>query len=87
MGKTYKKKAPVAKEVTKEELQVLQEFVQKINNGTVQVGNLETQKHQVLHALTMVQADLKDFQVGLKEKYGEANIDVRTGKIEYNLEK
>ena len=23
----------------------------------------------------------------LKEKYGEANIDVRTGKIEYNLEK
>ena len=47
MGKTYKKKAPVTKEVTKDELQMLQSFVQKINNGVAQVGNLELQKHQI----------------------------------------
>ncbi len=77
----------MVKHIQKKNYKILQDFVQKINNGTTQVGNLEAQKHQVLHALTMVQADLKDFQVGLKEKYGEANIDIRTGKIEYNLEK
>ena len=87
MGKTYSKKAPVAKEVTKEELEILQGFVQKINNATIQIGNIETQKHQLLHSVTLVQQDLAGFQVELKEKYGEVNVNIKTGKIEYNLEK
>ena len=85
MAKTYSKKAPVTKKVTKDELQMLQSFVQKINNGVAQVGNLELQKHQILHAVTLVQKDLSDFQVGLKETYGEVNIDIKTGKIESNI--
>ena len=87
MGKTYSKKAPVAKEVTKEELEISQGFVQKINNATIQIGNIETQKHQLLHSVTLVQQDLAGFQVELKEKYGEVNVNIKTGKIEYNLEK
>ena len=85
MAKTYSKKAPSAKKVTKDELEQLQEFVQKINNGTLQIGNLELQKHGLLHAVSLVESDLKAFQTSLKEKYGNVNVNIQSGKIESNL--
>ena len=75
----------MAKKINKQELEQLQGFVTKINNGSAQLGNLELQKHALLHAIGEIQQDLGNFQQGLKEKYGEVNIDIKTGKIEANL--
>ena len=85
MGKTYSKKAPATKQVTKEELKQLQEFVSKLNNASLQIGNLEMQKNSLLKAVDLVRNDLNGFQVGLKEKYGDVKVDLETGKININI--
>jgi len=85
MSTTYKKKAPSAKKVTKSELEQLQNFVSKLNNGALQIGNLELQKDSVLKQVNMVRQDLSTFQVGLKEKYGDVKVDIETGKINVNI--
>ena len=56
MAKTYKKKAPKEKlptELTKEELDVLQNIIKKLNNGSLQVGNLEIQKASLLNHINL----------------------------------
>tara|TARA_Y100001937_G_scaffold122231_1_gene182268 strand:- start:627 stop:860 length:234 start_codon:yes stop_codon:yes gene_type:complete len=75
----------MAKKVTKSELEQIQNFVKQINNGTNQLGQLEIQKHGVLHILSKVQGDLSMFQNELKEKYGDVKIDLQTGKLESNI--
>mgnify|MGYP003136006981 FL=1 len=86
MGKTYKKKAPaVKKQVTKEELEKLQDLVKKINNGVLQIGNLEMDKQRLAAAVNIVKNDLQVFQNSLQEKYGEVNVNIQTGEIESNL--
>ena len=53
----------MAKKVTKAELEQIQNFVKQINNGTSQLGQLEIQKHGVLHALSNVQNDLSIYVI------------------------
>ena len=89
MGKTYKKSAPKAKvatELTKEELGTLQTIIQKLNNGSAQIGSLEIQKASVISSVRLVQQDLANFQDGMKEKYGYVKINMQTGKFESNIE-
>tara|TARA_R100000742_G_C4267952_1_gene86223 strand:+ start:54 stop:287 length:234 start_codon:yes stop_codon:yes gene_type:complete len=75
----------MAKKVTKSELEQIQKFVTQINNGTTQIGQIEIQKHGVLHALSQVQNDLSVFQNELKEKYGDVKVNLQTGKLESNI--
>ena len=48
----------MAKKVTKAELEQIQDFVKKINSATNQIGQIEIQKHSVLHILSQAQNDL-----------------------------
>jgi len=75
----------MAKKVTKTELEQIQNFVKQINNGTNQLGQLEIQKHGILHVLSNVQNDLSIFQNELKEKYGDVKVNLQTGKLESNI--
>ena len=62
---SYKKKAPVQK-VTKEELKQIQNFVSQLKNGAMRVGEIEIEKHNVLHSVNQIQSDLGIFQNNLK---------------------
>ena len=75
----------MAKKVTKSELEQIQNFVKQINNGTSQLGQIEIQKHGILHVLSNVQNDLSIFQNELKEKYGDVKVNLQTGKLESNI--
>jgi|TARA_Y100000015_G_scaffold27520_1_gene26673 archaellum component FlaC len=75
----------MAKKVTKSELEQIQNFVKQINNGTNQLGQLEIQKHGILHILSGIQNDLSAFQNELKEKYGDVKVNLQTGKLEKNI--
>jgi len=74
----------MAKKVTKAELEQIQNFVKQINNGTNQLGQIEIQKHGILHILSGIQNDLSTFQNELKEKYGDVKVNLQTGKLEKN---
>ena len=67
--------------VTDEQLKKLQEIVGAMNGATTKVGQLETQKHAVLHDLTLMREDLLKFQAELEEQYGKVNVNIQDGTI------
>ena len=67
--------------IKEDQLQKLQEIVGTINNLQTQLGGLEIQKHQALHQISDVQAQLNDFQAELEKEYGKVSINLQDGTI------
>jgi chaperonin cofactor prefoldin len=67
--------------IKKEELESIQDLVRQINNGQLQIGQIETQKHTLLHQIAEVQKSLKEFQDKLEESYGKVNVNIVDGTI------
>lgn len=86
MAKTYSKKAPASKKVTKAELEQLRDFISKLNTALTEIGDIELRKHKLLHALDLTEKDYASFQTVMKEKYGDIKINPQDGSIISNLE-
>ena len=69
------------KKIKKEQLELLQTLVKQIQNGQMQIGQIETQKHLLLHQVADVQKTLKDTQDKLEEEYGKVSISIVDGTI------
>jgi|TARA_R110000782_G_scaffold178134_1_gene269007 uncharacterized protein YggE len=63
------------------ELENLRSSINAINSLQLQIGGLEAQKHEVLHAITDASDNFKKLQESLEVKYGKVDIDISTGKI------
>jgi len=82
MAKT--KKAKKASKITNEELNSLQNLVNAINQNYLQVGQIETQKHSVLHGLAKLNDELVLVRDNFKKNYGTEDINIADGTINYN---
>ena len=69
------------KKIEKEELESIQNLVKQINSGQLQIGQLETQKHMLLHQIADVQKGLKNLQEDLEKEYGKVNVNIEDGTI------
>jgi hypothetical protein len=65
-----------------EQLKELQELIDKINQRQIQIGQLETQKHTMLHQLSEIQQELQKFQETLEKEYGKVSINIQDGSYE-----
>lgn len=65
-----------------EQLKKLQEQVNTINQNQLQIGNLEVQKHTLVHNGAELQNQLRDFQDELEKEYGKVSINISTGEYE-----
>ena len=65
-----------------EQLEKLQALVTSINQGQLELGRLETQKHILLHQVKEVQDELGKLQSELKEEYGDISVNVQDGTYE-----
>jgi len=65
--------------ITEEELKNLQELLGKLNSASNQLGNIEMQKHQLLHASQSLQNDLNAMQKTLEDTYGKVNVNIQDG--------
>tara|TARA_R100001509_G_C4815581_1_gene197936 strand:+ start:434 stop:694 length:261 start_codon:yes stop_codon:yes gene_type:complete len=65
--------------ITEEELKNLQELVAKLNTASNQLGNIEMQKHQLLHASQALQSDMAEMQKALEETYGKVSVNMQDG--------
>jgi len=65
--------------ISQEHLEELQKSVSDINQVALQIGNLELQKHALLHQGVELQGDLQKFQVKLEDKYGKVSINIQDG--------
>jgi len=70
-----------AKKISKEQLEELREFVNLINQGQAELGNIEMQKHLLLHKISDAQEDFKKFQSRLQEEYGMVSISIEDGSL------
>ena len=70
--------------ITEEELKRLQELVSLINRGEMNLGQLEVQKHTVLHRITAVQEQIGALQKEFEKTYGKVDINISDGTISYS---
>jgi len=68
--------------ITEEELKGLQEKIGSIQSLQSQIGQVEGQKHLLLHQLVGAQDALQKDQVTLEEKYGKVTINIQDGTYE-----
>jgi hypothetical protein len=77
-------KAEKPEKITNEELNQVQSVVNDINRAQLEVGSIESKKHNLLHHVSVLQEQLGKLQVELKETYGTVDINIQTGEINYN---
>ena len=69
--------------ISNEHLNKMQEIINNLNRGQMEIGSIETRKHAVLHHVTSFQDELARMQEELKKEYGTDNINIHTGEINY----
>ena len=68
--------------ITEKQLEKLRGYVTAINQGQTQLGNIEVQKHGLLHQIAQVQSELQGFQKDLEDEYGKISINIQDGSYE-----
>ena len=68
--------------ISKEELESLLESEKKVSAIKHDLGTLDEQKHNLLHALSQVREESNKVKKELEEKYGKINIDLKDGSYE-----
>ena len=72
---------PKADKISDEHLKSLQEVVNVVNNLQFKIGQLEGQKHSLLHELGLSQKNIIDMQDTFSKEYGTFDINVADGTI------
>ena len=77
---------PKVDKISDEHLKEMQEIVNVINNVQFKVGQLEGQKHNLLHELGLSQKKIIDLQNVLQKEYGSFDINITDGTINWPKE-
>ena len=72
--------------ITDEQLTNVQSLVNNIIRFQLEIGIMETRKHQLLHTISTIQEQLTLIQSEFEKEYGTSDIDIQTGKIKYEDE-
>ncbi len=70
-----------AKKITKKELELVKESLQKKNEVLIRLGALELDKQKLFVAVDAAEAEIKEVQGTLEEKYGSVSISLVDGTI------
>jgi hypothetical protein len=69
--------------ITDKQLEKVQDTVNRINKSQLQIGNIELQKHEILHGIAGMRDELTLLQNEFEKEYGTFDIDIQTGEINY----
>ena len=69
--------------VTEEELSSLQNLVNALNRTQMEIGNIESRKHSMLHQVIQLQGQMQTMQKTFEETYGKVDINITDGTISY----
>ena len=81
-SKEFKVEKP--EKITNEELNQVQSVINDINRGQLEVGSMESKKHNLLHHISVLQEQLGKMQVEFEKTYGTADINIQDGTINHN---
>ena len=77
---------PKAEKISEEQLKELQGIISTVNKLKFDVGTLETQKHNLLHALFQANDKIREMQNNFEKEYGSYDINIQDGTINYKDE-
>ena len=84
--KKMKAKDLRAASIKDEQLKELQQVVSAINKLQFDIGTMEAQKHEALHALFQGRDKLNNVQAEMEEQYGTNDINIQSGAINYKID-
>ena len=74
---------PKAEKITEEQLKKGQEAVNNLNRSQMEVGHMESRKHELLHGIVELRKALGKLQAEFQEQYGTFDINIENGIINY----
>ena len=84
MGKKKQKVVDLKPEkITDEQLKKVQDLINAINRGQLELGTIETRKHVMLHQISGIQEQLSGMQKEFEDQYGTFDINIQDGTINY----
>ena len=90
MAKTKTKKEEIIdlkpEKVSEEQLNKVQSVINDINRAQIEIGTIETKKHNMLHQISLLQEKIGEMQVEFEKEYGTADINIKDGTINYPKE-
>ena len=72
-----------AEKISAEHLKELQGIINTINQAQINIGKIESQKHSLLHELAVTQNKVALFQDTLNKEYGNDNVNIMDGTINW----
>ena len=74
---------PKAEKITDEQLKRVQSTVNNLNRVQIEIGQVETRKHELLHNVAGIKDGLTELQTEFKEEYGTVDVNIQDGSINY----
>ena len=72
--------------VTDEQLTKVQELINEINRSQIELGQMETKKHAILHSVSSLQESIGIMRDTFEKEYGTSDINIQDGIINYPKE-
>ena len=72
--------------ITDEQLKEVQDLINNINRSQMELGQMETKKHAILHNVSMLQEGIGKIRDEFEKEYGTADVNVQDGTINYPKE-
>ena len=69
--------------ITKEQLDRVQDSVNKINRAQLEIGSMELRKHEMMHQIAGLRDGLTVLQGEFEKEYGTFDINIQDGTINY----
>ena len=69
----------MSNKITTKELETIKDQQAELGKVVNQIGQLEANKHALLHKIAGINESIEDTKKQLEEKYGSINIDLETG--------
>ena len=69
--------------VTDEQLKKVQELINEINRAQMELGQIETRKHAIMHHISALQEGVGKMKEEFEKDYGTADINIQDGIINY----
>ena len=72
--------------ISEEQLKEVQDLINNINRSQMELGQMETKKHAILHHISMSQEAVGKLRDTFEKEYGTADVNVQDGTINYPQE-
>ena len=72
--------------ITDEQLTKIQDVINGINRAQMELGQMETKKHSILHQISILQEQVGEMKDVFEKEYGTADINIQDGVINYTKE-